>query len=296
MKKYYIPTSSLNFNNIFSSESISPCGFYSLRNFGYSNCVSIPENPLEGAILLYEELKSFARPISNIEDHPMLIEIETDETFPTLQDGVFYSTHTIYLDPWHTKVYFFTEQDKTIALSLSEHSLETKMLRLYKKRMIVYMPHEKYQAISDFDNISISNSEIERDVITNKIKGLLYGYYIGAALSTSIENVKQIHALLEINDIVSAILSNPEKIANDSQIKSLSNYLSIINQTHPLYLALLQEVAFDNTKVNELIGVLDKYNVTLPFDTCRSILSSLKFESIENSSTIHLISLLISLI
>jgi len=99
MKKYYIPTSSLNFNNIFSSESISPCGFYSLRNFGYSNCVSIPENPLEGAILLYEELKSFARPISNVEDHPMLIEIETDETFPTLQDGVFYSTHTIYLDP-----------------------------------------------------------------------------------------------------------------------------------------------------------------------------------------------------
>ncbi|MBQ8387081.1 MAG: hypothetical protein IJX48_06520 [Paludibacteraceae bacterium] len=290
MKKYYIPTSSLNFNNIFSSESISPCGFYPLRKFGYSNCVSILENPLEGAILLYERLKSFARPISNVEDHPMVIEIETDETFPTLQDGVFYSTHTLYLDPWHTKVYFFTEQDKTIALSLSEHSLETKMLRLYKKRMIVYMPHEKYQAISDFDNISISNSEIEKDVITNKIKGLLYGYYIGAALSTSIENVKQIHALLEINDIVSAILSNPEKIANDSQIKSLSNYLSIINQTHPLYLALLQEVAFDNTKVNELIGVLDKYNVTLPFDTCRSILSSLKFESIENSSTISRIS------
>ena len=95
MKTYYIPTSSLNFNNIFSSESISPMGFYSQRKFGYSNWVQIPENPIEGAVLLYDTFKHFSRPASNLEDHPMVIEIQIDEDFPKLQDGIFNSTHTL---------------------------------------------------------------------------------------------------------------------------------------------------------------------------------------------------------
>ena len=32
--KLYIPTCTLNFNNILSSESISPLGFYARRGFG----------------------------------------------------------------------------------------------------------------------------------------------------------------------------------------------------------------------------------------------------------------------
>ena len=115
MKTYYIPTSSLNFNNIFSSESISPKGFYSRRNFGYSRWMSIPENPFDGVVLLYREPKMFMRPMSDLEDHPMLIEIKTDEEFPLLLEGIYYSPHTIYLDPRHTHVYFFSERDKTTA-------------------------------------------------------------------------------------------------------------------------------------------------------------------------------------
>lgn len=288
MKTFYIPTSSLNFNNIFSSESISPLGFYPERKFGYSNWVNIPENALEGVILLYDTLKSFVRPISNVEDHPMVIEIQTDEDFPALQEGVFYSTHTIYLDPWHTKVYFFTEQDKSVVLSLSEHSLETKMLRLYKKKMFVAenTPREKYSVVTHHDNIPISRAEVEKDIFVNKIKGLLYGYYIGASLSTSVDNVRHIHALLEINDIVSAILSNPEKIATDFQAENLTEYLSVVNNTHPLYRALLQQEDNDSTKVERLLRILNQYKIILPFDTCNSILTALSFESLDNSLTI----------
>ena len=147
MKTYYIPTSSQNFNNIFSSESISPKGFYERRDFGYSRWISIPENPLNGAILLYSEPKMFARPKSDEEDHPMLIEIQTDEEFPILFDSVHYSQYTIYLDPWHTRVYFFNENDKTIALSLSDSSLETKMLRLYRNRILVKMFDSSYNTL-----------------------------------------------------------------------------------------------------------------------------------------------------
>lgn len=80
--KLYIPTTSLNFNNILSTESISPKGFYASRGFGYSRWFSIPENNLDGAILLYEYPAVFTRPKSDLEDHPLLIEIETDEDFP----------------------------------------------------------------------------------------------------------------------------------------------------------------------------------------------------------------------
>lgn len=41
MKRFYIPTSSLNFNNILSSESISPKAFYTARSFGYGRWVSV---------------------------------------------------------------------------------------------------------------------------------------------------------------------------------------------------------------------------------------------------------------
>ena len=80
--KLYIPTTSLNFNNILSTESISPKGFYASRGFGYSRWFSIPENNLDGAILLYESPAELVRPKSDLEDHPLLIEIETDEVFP----------------------------------------------------------------------------------------------------------------------------------------------------------------------------------------------------------------------
>lgn len=82
MKKLYIPTSTCNFNNILSSESISPKAFYALRKFGYSRWTNIPENDNDNVILLYEEPFAFSRPKSDTEDHPMLVEIETDEEFP----------------------------------------------------------------------------------------------------------------------------------------------------------------------------------------------------------------------
>lgn len=68
MKTYYIPTSSLNFNNILSSESISPKTFYQARTFGYSRWASIPENPYDNSIVLYDQLCSFVRPKSDYEE------------------------------------------------------------------------------------------------------------------------------------------------------------------------------------------------------------------------------------
>ena len=104
--KYYIPTSSLNFNNILSTESISPKVFYEKRGFGYSRWWSIDENNIENITLLFDSPHQFERPSSDIEDHEMLIEINTNDEYNKITDGVYYSDKTIYLNPWQTKIYF----------------------------------------------------------------------------------------------------------------------------------------------------------------------------------------------
>ena len=81
MKRFYIPTTSLNFNNILSSESISPKAFYKNRSFGYGRWGSIPENPLDNSIVVYDYPFTFARPVSEYEDHPLLIEVQLEDNF-----------------------------------------------------------------------------------------------------------------------------------------------------------------------------------------------------------------------
>ena len=184
MKKLYIPTTTLNFNNILSSESISPESFYNKRDFGYRRWFPIPENDNVNAILLYDSKNYFERPLSDIEDHPLLIEVMVDENkLSKYAEGVYYCDHTIYLDPWHTKFIFFSPNDKTITLSMSDSSLETKLIKLYQRKIFVDSPSQKYSAVR-FQNINLNNLEIEKDFRINRMKGFLYGYYIGAILST----------------------------------------------------------------------------------------------------------------
>jgi len=140
MRKFYIPTSTFNFNNILSSESISPKAFYKQRGFGFSRWLSVPENGNDNVIMLYDKPFAFERPASEVEDHPLLVEIQTDEEFATVGEGMFYCDHTIYLSPWHARFIFFTEQDRNVALSLSDAGLETKMLKLYHKKLSVEHP------------------------------------------------------------------------------------------------------------------------------------------------------------
>ena len=64
MAKLFIPTSSLNFNNILSSESISPKAFYALRGYGYARWQEVEQNNLDNVILLYSQPFSFVRPES----------------------------------------------------------------------------------------------------------------------------------------------------------------------------------------------------------------------------------------
>lgn len=136
MKKLYIPTSSLNFNNIFASESISPAAFYPKRKFGYKTFEKVELNNFENSILLYDKLPIFSIDDKERDNYPMVIEIdciwENMHPIKTWNNVlVFQLSETVYLNPISTKVYFQSMETKKITLLGSERSVSTKMVSLY---------------------------------------------------------------------------------------------------------------------------------------------------------------------
>lgn len=226
MKKLYIPTSTLNFNNILSSESISPEAFYTRRGFGYNRWTNFPENNLGNVVLLYEKPFFFSRPKGDTEDHPMLIEIETDEEFPqTNVPDVFYSDHTIYFVRRYTHFFFMNEQEMQITISLSQSSSETKLVSLYERQMLTNKLPERQRSEEVLVNIKLNEDEIKKDVHINKMKGLLYGYYIGAYLSTPKPITESHQRLCELRNIFGAVNSSENKHPTQYQKKIIENIL-----------------------------------------------------------------------
>lgn len=244
MKKFYIPTSTLNFNNILSSESISPKAFYEKREFGYSRWATVPENPFGNATALYDNPCYFERPKSDIEDHPLLIEVLLDETRLRQAEGFWYCDHTIYLAPTTTRFLFYTETDRTITLSMSESSLETKLVRLYSRQIqTIQKPTELYKPISLGEPCGLNEQEIEKDVKTNKMKGMLYGYYIGSLLSSDSDSVKYLNVLKEIHNIFAAILSSFEKRPTEYQNERLDVLFDYLNEQNADFKSLLEIIS-----------------------------------------------------
>ena len=223
----YIPTTTLNFNNILSSESISPKAFYERREFGYRRWAAIEENGIENATILYDKLPSFSRPDNGLEDHPLVVQVVLNENqVKTIGNGVFYCDKTIYLDSWHTKFIFQSERDKGTTLSMSDSSSETKLLHLYRNQLEVRIGQSKYEVPKN-SNIILNKPEIVNDFSFNRIKGLLYGYYIGANMSLREDDVKKIVAMRELRDILSSIQSSDDLKPSCSQQERLYQLLRL---------------------------------------------------------------------
>lgn len=276
MKKLYIPTSTLNFNNILSSESISPKAFYTIRGFGYPHWQEVSENNHENVILLYDEPFFFVRPDSDVEDHPMLVEITTDKDYPPLTSGVYYSDASIYLSPWRTRFIFFEEQDKRVALSISDSSLETKMLGLYHRRLLVEKNYSESMVSTEGLNIPLNKEAVDFDIRINKMKGLLYGYYIGALLSTTPELTEKANTLQEIQNIFSSILSSDSHTPTVLQHQKLFSLFTNLKKHDPVAI-YLKKIIKEDIKVEDCVSEIERLGGVFPstFDG-EQIINSLK--------------------
>lgn len=264
MKKLYIPTTTLNFNNIMSSESISPRTFYRERGYGYRTWYTLSGRDPDNAIVLFDKPFSFSRPASDVEDHPLLIEVQINEELPEKQKGVFVCDHTIYLSPWRTKFILFNEADKSTMLSMQVGSLETKMVSLYAKRIIVIEQQENGIIPEGIEDIPLNKDLLEKDVLFNKLKGLLYGYYIGALLSVSKELTYEYKRLYELYDIFSSVASSAEKRPTEYQKERLDSIFREENKNIPVVKELAAIKGMSESMLNEVIQVLLRNNTQPP--------------------------------
>ncbi|MDL2315306.1 hypothetical protein LJC16_03500 [Bacteroidales bacterium OttesenSCG-928-C19] len=135
---------------------------------------------MNNRIVLYEKFPVFDINDKELENYPMVIEIDTKaiaEDVIQKEDGSFFSDETIYLNPFTTKIIFRSEQEKINTLSIAEPSIETKMIPLYGNCFDV-----KQKNIDSFNwtKSEIKDSKVEtskyisKDRRINKLKGLLY--------------------------------------------------------------------------------------------------------------------------
>lgn len=233
--KLFIPTSTLNFNNIMSSESISPASFYSIRGFGYKRFEKIEPNKLNNRILLYEKYPIFNIIDKELENYPLIFEIDTKSIHEDIikeQNGFFFSDETIYINPLNTKIYFRNYQEKISTLSKSEPSIETKMIPLYENCIELKQQESDNSNWVKSDIIDTNNdisNYISKDRRINKLKGLLYGYLLATNKSVSDDVVFLKKQVKSLRNILSAIITSPDGRATYNQDVQLKSLYKIIN-------------------------------------------------------------------
>ncbi len=265
-KTLYIPISSLNFNEILSTESISPNSFYKRRGFGDSRWTIIPENNYPLAIVLYSELRRFKRKESDYDDYPIVIAIslsnEQVEQLEEIDNDNYFSKQTLFLSPNTTKFIFFSEEHRRIAVSKTNGMAEVKYITLYKEKCLEVRTDIQNEGYTYTFDLEPKGEFIETDIRINRLKGFLYCYYIGGILSVSKEDLKKTHLLKAIRNRVSMNLvewqSKEITKPQDSELKSLVdayassnfNYNDLLNELS-IYLnrRLTGEKEVENTAI-----------------------------------------------
>lgn len=236
--KLFIPTSTLNFNNIMASESISPAIFYSVRGFGYKRFDKVEPNFLDKRIILYEKFPVFDIIDKELENFPLVIEIDTktvcEDILHEYENGIFYSEETIYLNPFSTQFIFNNETEKRSTLSKVEQSLNTKMVAIYHNINTVdklNLSKFKWKDINLTDSQKDISIQISKDRKINKLKGFLYSYLLGANKSLPTEIVLLKKSTKELENVLSAIITNPDNKISFQQEEQLRKLYQSINNS-----------------------------------------------------------------
>lgn len=185
----YIPFSSLNFNSIFSTESISPHSFYNKRSFGYKRNKQSTYQPNDNCLLLFN--KPFPYQISNsdYEEYPMFIAISETLVTPFIKKKISAGNieisivdSTIYFDTNNFIFIFPTKAIQQTIISKSLSSFETKTVSKYQTC---------FKTIDEFQNEitelnlpeiifeSKIETEIQKDETFDSLKGLFYCFLLG---------------------------------------------------------------------------------------------------------------------
>lgn len=267
-KHLYIPTCSQNFNNIMSSESISPAGFYERRNFGMKRFLRVEANKLNDRIALYQDIPEFDIPSTDEDNFPIYIRIDTscyDEElfYESGLDGIYYCNQTIYITPYSCSFFFFSNADFRVVYSAQQRSLNTKMTRLYAK---AFYPIKEPLVVKKYDYTRLKNSEkdiseyIAKDRKINKLRGFYFAYLIGLMKDMSPSIIRLYHLTNQLSDALDSALTNTRNsIIQESQIEDIYEHLNSTFRELSNENQMIEEAVAKDTQQYQIEGDLLTY-------------------------------------
>jgi len=267
----FIPVHINNFNNIFSTGSISPPAFYQRRSFGYSRYVNHYMSPFNNITLAYKFL-----PIDSDRTKPDFRDtffIALSEKYlhnNQVEDSVVKFFNTVYLSTSFSHIICQSEEQKDMLLAQSLRSLETKFTPLFTNLFKLTEDFIDSQQSWNIDLISKINepegllqTEIDKDIRVNKIKGCLYAYFAGLAKESGDDLLLIRRQSKEILNITSSILNELSVSINEkSQRNKKRNHDTEIvsrrlSEIEGLTNSMLDSL--NNRKEEDIEGVIINY-------------------------------------
>ena len=212
--KLYIPTTTLNIDNILSTECIAPLSFYKEREYGYNQFYKIACMPYQKVQLFFSKIPHFET--NDFEHHafPLVIELTVSDNkckFRRIKEvngvEVFQTDDIVRLTPYNTRVLFFNPTALNAAILCCSDSLTNKLGDRYSYNLC----RPEFDLVPLIEKVKVDDvcsgfhDKVLQDNRLNKVKGFIFGYYLGVAKSISTNSAKLLKIQKRIYDIVASI-------------------------------------------------------------------------------------------
>lgn len=276
MKLYYpLCNKDFCFENIFSTESISPPSFYPIRNFGIDYFYKIYRLHRDNLIILFTSPPSYTFGHNDGETIKFIAEISLSALNSTrliqIAEDIYAYPATIYLNKENFRILFFSERDKRMVTLKSETSLPTKGVKKYEKNFALIQEND----CKDFD-LGLNNSvdyeknvdlqDISFDAKLNYFKGFFYGIACGLLNSGSPENTLLRRHFKEIVNVFAELKNTSQDI--NSSIRGENDEVhsrklrNLISETEMLFSKLYPSEVVTTEKLLDFL--VNKFSTEFP--------------------------------
>ena len=151
--------------------------------------------------------------------------------------AIFYTDKTLYFNPFNVRFIFRNQRERIETANAAQRSIETKLLSWYQESFasidsIAERTDSKFSSLEDFKDSS--REEIKRELLSsdarkNRIKGILWGYTIGANLSRKESAYADLRKHLEeMRSALSAQVGGTKSADKDSMANLRSDINTIL--------------------------------------------------------------------
>lgn len=272
--KLYIPFNSNDFNNVFSSLSISPRVNYPIRDFGFKKASPSVLNPLEDVLIAFKT-PIFPKKRYDIDNgYPLNIAIETNDLSKKAQKSeVLFIMNTVFLFDKFELIYR-TEKEKIEVEAKSLKSVETKFAKIAEIQSWVLSEEDNVKWVdseltpdlfSGYSNNKVQRKDLQPEREINKVFGALIGFAVGSQrnLPSEFKHLQQLSK--ELKNRVSLFIN---RIGEPNEIKEKKTVSQILNhiQKEVQLLKPLEQIIVDNTKGQIDSNFFDKLKSLIIFD------------------------------